>query len=424
MQPRAAVVVTGDEVLRGAVSDVNGAFLAHELEEDGVRVERVELLPDDTEAIRDAVRANLKSGFDLIVTTGGLGGTHDDLTMRAVAEACDLSLELRQDALDLVEAAYAGRRPDGVSARTQHAFEQKQASLPRGSTMIPPAGTAPGCAIEKNGSVVVVLPGPPSEVREMWEAAHRQPPIGPTLDRATSPARRVLRIHNVVESQFMDVLDRASEGTLEALDIGVCAKDGELEVAMAGETLDDIDPLHTLLVDNFGERVYSTDGASIVTTVTRLLQSRDETVAVAESCTAGGLGALITSAPGASAVFLGGVIAYGNGVKEAALGVSGEVISRHGAVSPEAADAMAEGSVRVTGSDWGLSVTGIAGPGGGSAQKPVGLVYVGVVGPGTAEVVELRLRGGREQIRARAAARALHALRVGIETQQASEDSD
>ncbi|MDH3227500.1 MAG: CinA family nicotinamide mononucleotide deamidase-related protein [Thermoleophilia bacterium] len=418
MQPRAAVVVTGAEVLRGAVSDLNGAFLAQELEEDGVRVERAELLPDDGDAIRDAVRANLRAGFDLIVTTGGLGGTHDDLTMQAVAEACGLPLELREDALELVEAAYAGRRPNGVSARTQHAFEEKQATLPRGSTMIPPAGTAPGCAVELNGTVVVVLPGPPSEVREMWEASHRRPPIGPILARATRPERRILRLHNVVESQFMDALGDIPDTVLQELEIGVCARDGELEISVAGRDAEAVEPVQQALFDSFGERLYSTDGAGLVATVARLLQSRNETVSVAESCTAGGLGALITSVPGASSIFLGGVIAYGNSVKEAALGVSGEVIFRHGAVSPEAAEAMAEGSIRVTGSDWGLSITGIAGPGGGSADKPVGLVYVGVIGPGTADVSELRLRGTREQVRARAAVGALHALRVGIASQQ------
>ena len=425
MQPRAAVVVTGAEVLRGAVADLNGAFLARELEEDGVRVERVELLDDDGDAIAAAVRRALAEGFDLVVTTGGLGGTHDDLTMEAVATACGLPMELRPEALALVEAAYGERRRrDGVSARTQHTFEQKQATLPRGATMIPPAGTAPGCAIEVGEAVVVVLPGPPSEVHRMWEGSHDKAPISGVLARGTRPERHLLRLHGVIESQFMDAMGALGEADVDGVEIGVCARDGELEVSLAGRDAADLAPIEQVLREAFGERLYSHDGTGVVATVITMLEERGETVAVAESCTGGGLGALITSEPGASTVFLGGVIAYGNGVKEAALGVSGEVIATHGAVSPEAAEAMADGAVRVTGSDWGLSVTGIAGPGGGTPDKPVGLVYVGVVGPGTDAVAELRLRGGRDQVRARAAALALHRLREAIMSRQVAQDDE
>lgn len=415
MPPRAAVVVTGDEVLRGAVTDLNGAFLAHELEQDGVRVERVEILPDDADAIQSALAANLAAGFDLIITTGGLGGTHDDVTMAAVAEACGTELRIRDDALEIIQSRYATfGRPDGVSARTQRAFEEKQASLPMESVMIPPAGTAPGCAIECGESLVVVLPGPPSEVHQMWEDAHRQDPIATTLRRGAPRQRRMIRISGVVETQFTDTFDRIPSELIEQLDIGVCARDGELEISLTGDDQNTIDAMQAALAERFRGALYSTDGADVVQTVTMLLRSRRETVAVAESCTGGGLGALLTSQGGASEVFLGGVIAYGNGVKEAALGVSADTIVKHGAVSAEAAGAMAEGAIRTTGSDWGLSITGIAGPGGGSAEKPVGLVYVGILGPGFEDILELHLRGTRDQIRGRASARALHGLRGAI----------
>ena len=415
MPPRAAVVVTGDEVLRGGVTDLNGAFLAYELEQAGVGVDRVEILPDDRASIRAAVEADIAAGFDLIITTGGLGGTHDDVTMSAVASACERELELRPDALEIVNARYSAfGRPDGVSARTQKLLEEKLASLPEDSVMIDPAGTAPGCAMYSGSSLVVVLPGPPAEVHRMWEDAHQREPIAGVLLRGAPKAKRTIRLFATVESQFMEAFDQIAPETLEGMDVGVCARDGELEVTIAAPDVDLIDTVQEALGQRFGTLMYSTDGANVIETVTALLRSRGETAAVAESCTGGGLGALLTSEGGASEVFLGGVIAYGNGVKEAALGVPSEVIVTHGAVSLEAAGAMAEGAIRATGADWGVSVTGIAGPGGGSESKPVGLVYVGVVGPGTDAVEELRLRGGRQQIRDRASARALHRLRGAL----------
>jgi nicotinamide-nucleotide amidase len=372
------------------------------------------ILPDERQAICEAVRADLADGYDLIITTGGLGGTHDDVTMAAVAEACGLEMELREDALRLVEAAYDGWRADGVSSRTQHAFEQKQATLPVGATLIPPAGTAPGCALTRGDSVLVVLPGPPSEVHEMWSRVHLLPPVSSALARGGPRRQRVLRLYSVVESQFMDVVTRLPEEVVESIEMGVCARDGELEVSIAAASDDPITSVQTALWEQFGDRLYSSEGESIVETVVSQLRSRGQTVSVAESCTGGGLGAILTSVSGASEVFLGGVIAYGNSVKEAALGVSADVIVEHGAVSPQAAEAMAEGAVRVTGADWGVSITGIAGPKGGSTEKPVGLVYVGIVGPGAASVHELHLRGVRAQVRARAATRALHALRLAM----------
>jgi nicotinamide-nucleotide amidase len=382
----------------------------------GVEPEQTIIVGDALEDLVGALRGLLGRGVDLICTSGGLGPTHDDRTMAAVAEAVGAELAVDRAALPLVRAAYGGGPRSGVGAQTQRAIDEKQASLPVGSTLLPPIGTAPGCLLLHEGTLIVVLPGPPWELAAMWEAALENEPLRALLERAPVGPRRILRLYGVVESQFVESFERLPPDLRDAVEVGVCARAAELEVAIASPPGAEAaaEAMARAVLDAFGDAVYSPDGRTVEAIVAEALVGRDETLAVAESCTGGGLGARITARPGASAYFLGGVIAYDDALKRGLLGVPAELLAVHGAVSPECAIAMAEGARRAGGSDWALSVTGVAGPGGGTPAKPVGLVYIGVAGPAGATAHELRLRGDRERIRERATQRALHLLRLAL----------
>ena len=300
----------------------------------------------------------------------------------------------------------------------QRAVQEKQASLPAGAAVLPPAGTAPGAVLEHEGALVVVLPGPPWELEAMWTAAlSAQPPLAALIARAGTPHERILRIHAVPESLLVAEIDGLGRDVWDRLTVGICARDGELEVTIRSDPADAwaADALEQRVADTLGAALFSRDGATVDDVVARGLVAAGQTVAVAESCTGGGLGARLTARPGSSAYVLGGVIAYADAVKVGLLGVAPEVLRRHGAVSAECAEQMAEGARRRLGSDWALSITGVAGPGGGTREKPVGLVYVGICGPaGTSHIRLDRPWGGREGIRTRAIASAMHLLRVGL----------
>lgn len=380
-------------------------------------MERVEIVGDDRDALAAAVGAALARGVDLLCTTGGLGPTHDDLTMEAVALATGRPLALDRAALAMVEA---GSRGVALDPEVGRQVREKQASLPVGARVLAPAGTAPGAVLEHQGAVVVVLPGPPWELAAMWEAALAEPPLAALLGRAATPHERVLRLHAVPESRAVGALRSLDRGAWERLEIGICARDAELEVTARVARGDAwaADALEQRLAETFGAALYSRDGASLDEVVARALVAAGETVAVAESCTGGGLGARLTARPGSSAYVLGGVISYADSVKRDVLGVDPELLRREGAVSAPVAMAMATGVRALVGADWALSITGVAGPGGGSPQKPVGLIYVGIAGPDGASAQEHRLRGDRERIRARSAALALHELRMALTARQ------
>jgi competence/damage-inducible protein CinA-like protein len=384
--------------------------------ERGVAVERTVIAGDALEDIVDALRGLLERGVDLICTSGGLGPTHDDRTMEAVAAATGSGLAVDPAALPLVRDAYGGRPRAGVGPETQRSIEQKQASLPAGATLLPPVGTAPGCLLRHRDTLIAVLPGPPWELQAMWEAALDTPPLRGLLERAAIGPRRLLRLYGVVESEMVDAFGRLPPGLLDTVEVGICARAAELEVVIAApqESAAAAEMMEKAVVQAFGDAVYSRDGRTVEAIVADALLERGQTLAVAESCTGGGLGARLTARPGASAYFLGGVIAYDDALKRELLGVPAKLLAVHGAVSAESATAMAAGARRAAGSDWALSVTGVAGPDGGTPGKPVGLVYIGIAGPDGASAHELRLRGDRERIRERATQRALHLLRLAL----------
>jgi nicotinamide-nucleotide amidase len=410
---RAAILVTGDEILRGRIQERNAGLIARSLEPRGVEVERVAVVGDDLDGLVQALRELLSGPADLVCTTGGLGPTHDDLTMEAVARATGRGLVIDAAALAMVEARHAGI---AVEAATRRTVQEKQASLPAGAVVLPPAGTAPGCLLEHEGRVVVVLPGPPWELEAMWEAALEEPALAALIARAGHPQERVLRLYMVPESRVVEIVSDLDAGIWDRLHVGICARDAELEVTVRSAPGDvwAADALEERLGAALGGALYSRDDTSVDEVVARALLAAGQSVAVAESCTGGGLGERLTDRPGSSAYMLGGVISYHDEVKRSVLGVDPEVIRRDGAVSDECARQMAEGVRRLVGSDWALSVTGIAGPGGGTPDKPVGLVYVGRAGPDGVVVEEHRLRGDRARIRQRSVAVALHLLRRGL----------
>jgi nicotinamide-nucleotide amidase len=378
-----------------------------------VELRRVEIVGDRLEDLTARLGGLLAAGVELVCTTGGLGPTHDDLTMEAVALATGRALALDEEALAMVQAR---QRALGSPAPGRAGAARKQATLPEGAAVLPPAGTAPGCVLEHGDTVVVVLPGPPWELAAMWEEALAREPVAGLLARARPPDERVLRLHGVPEHRAVAALEDLDPAAWGALRLGICARDGELELTARTEPGGDwaARALEERLLARFGAALFSRDGRTVDDLVADALLAGGRTVAVAESCTGGGLGARLTARPGSSAYVVGGVISYSDAVKRDLLGVEPEVIRRHGAVSAECAAQMALGVRRLMAADWALSITGIAGPGGGTADKPVGLVYVGLAGEAGVETAEHRLRGGREAVRRRAVALALHALRGAI----------
>ncbi|MFM8829030.1 MAG: nicotinamide-nucleotide amidohydrolase family protein [Actinomycetota bacterium] len=409
---RAALVVTGTEVLEGRVRDENGAMVAAALAASGVAVQRITVVGDGLDEIRGAVADALDSGVDLVVTTGGLGPTHDDRTMEAVALAAGADMAVDEGALEMVRAAIA-TVPARASEEVRERGARKQATMPVGAIALPPPGTAPGAVLPAGDAVVVVLPGPPWECAASWESARAVPEVAAVVGGGAGAAPLELRLAGVVESEFMQAIDaRDPEG--DGLVVGVCAKPGELEVTVRPPGAA-ADAFVAFLDQEFPRAIFSRDGATVEQVIGSLLEARGEVLGTAESCTGGIIGSRITAVPGSSGWYAGGVVSYSNAVKEQALGVPAAMIDRHGAVSAEVAEAMAQGAMHRLGSQWAIAVTGVAGPGGGTEQKPVGLVYVAVGGPDGVDVRELRLHGDRERIRMRSSTIALHLLRAALQ---------
>lgn len=406
--PAAAVVLTGDELLDGRTRDTNGAFLTSRLAADGVQVARLIAVPDDMRLLVEALTQALALEPAVVIVSGGLGTTHDDLTAAALAESTGRRLDEHPEALEMV-----ARRTRDVAERRDVEFAdvfaktRRQALLPRGARPVPPAGVAPGIALRHGPTRVYALPGVPSELRAMWSWVRGELAAAGVLGDAVT---RVVRIFGVGELQVGAVVDEAPRSLL---DVAVNVGGGEVAVRLRHERTAaaqaEADALVAALVA--AVPVFSSDGLTVDAIVADGLRARRATVAVAESCTGGLLGGRFTALPGSSDYFLGGVVAYADAVKVAVLGVDEASLVRHGAVSAAVAAAMAEGARRVAGATFGLSTTGVAGPDGGTTEKPVGLVFLGCAGPGATRTVGERFPGDRQSVREWAVARALHLLR-------------
>ena len=422
---RAGIVVTGTEVLAGIIRDDNGPWLSERLRGLGIELAHVMVVGDRRDDLLSALR--FLSSCDLVITSGGLGPTADDLTAEVVAEFAGLPLELDpglEERIWAIISTLRGRWRD-VSDASLRAGNRKQALVPRGAAVLEPVGTAPGLVVPvAGGPCVVVLPGPPGELQPMWQAALAVPAVRDVLARAGVLEQRIMRITGVPESQLAEVLRELDPPA--ALEITTCLRRGELEIATVFDASEAADyaALEDAVVARFGARVFSRDGSTIDDIVAALLHGPPvRTVAVGESCTGGLMTARLTDRAGSSAYVLGGVTAYSNEAKVAHLGVPASLIERHGAVSPEVGRALAAGAAARFGASLGIGITGIAGPDGGTPDKPVGTVCVCVASAGGEVLIEraVRLPGDRAAVRERTTTLAMHLLRRALlEGRQAS----
>ena len=415
MSVRAGIVVTGTEVLSGRVTDRNGPWVSERLGELGCEVAHIVCVGDRPDDLRAALGFLRGAGVELIFTTGGLGPTADDLTAEIVAGFAERELVLDEEMERRIAAILAGfaRRmrfdPEGLRDGTR-----KQAMVPEGSIALDPAGTAPGLVVEAGSQVVIVLPGPPRELQAMWPAAIAATPVAAVLERAGSYAIATMKMFGIPESTLAKTLrDIERDIDLGPLEITTCLRHGaelEIDVRYREDDAGLRDSLFAALRERHERFVYTERGETIDALVAGLLA--ESSIGLAESCSGGLLAARLSAVPGASAYLRGGVVAYSNEAKIDLLGVPAELIASRGAVSPEVAEAMARGARERFAAEVGVAITGIAGPGGGSDEKPVGYVCICVLdGDGNVLARDPQLPGSRGDVRDRSVSVALHMIR-------------
>jgi nicotinamide-nucleotide amidase len=409
MNSTAEMIFTGDELLRGDAVNTNQAFLGRRLLDLGILPMRSICVRDDREQIVSAIRDGLQRKPLIIVLSGGLGPTDDDLTREATAEALGRPLEHHEDLHAEIRRHFARR------GYVMTGNNRKQALLPRGASPIPNVGTAPGFSIEENDTIIVALPGVPWEMAEMW--IHTVEPLLRTRLAVGGRPRHIVRhvrTFGIGESMMADMLgDIEWRGGL--LEIGTRADPGCLSIVLQAidspAGLQQLEEVQDRVCSLLGEKVLGIDCPGLSEIVGGLLKKACYTVCTAESCTGGLVATYLTDVPGSSAYFTGGVVTYDNEMKTQLLGVDERTLAAHGAVSPQVAREMAIGAGRALNTDCAVSTTGIAGPDGGTESKPVGLVYIASVVRRVPEVEELRLFGRRAQVRERAALSVLDHLR-------------
>jgi nicotinamide-nucleotide amidase len=412
---RAGVLVTGTEVLTGRITDRDGPWVSEQLGTAGVEVSHILCVGDRPADIEAALRFLAGEGVDLIVTTGGLGPTADDLTAEVVGRFAGRKLVLDEEMEARIAAILAGfARRFRFDPEALRAANRKQAMVPEGATPLNPVGTAPGLVVPVDGGpTVIVLPGPPRELQEMWPEALATDEVRAVLARAAPYVTATLRLFGIPESEIAKTLrDVGEDIDLSPLEITTCLRRAELEVEIRArpEAAGTLERLVDAIAERHGRFLYSRDGTGVDEQVAELLHGHR--IGLAESCTAGLMAARLTARPGASEYVAGGVVAYSNEAKVELLGVPAGVLERHGAVSPEAAAAMADGAIERFHADLGCGITGIAGPGGGTEEKPVGYVCVCVKRADGAEVArDPVLPGDRAEIRDRTTTVAMHMLR-------------
>jgi nicotinamide-nucleotide amidase len=413
---RAGIVVTGTEVLTGRISDTNGPWVSERLAEHGVEVAHILIVADRPADLEAALRFMAAEGMDLIVTTGGLGPTADDLTAEIVARFAGRELVLDEGMLEKIAEILRGfARRFRLDEAAMMEANRKQAMIPEGAVALDPVGTAPGLVVPAADRVVIVLPGPPRELRPMWPVAIATEAVREVLARATPLHGYTMRMFGVPESEIAKSLrEIETEGVeIGAVEITTCLRRGEIEIDVRYR--DEAEAVAERVRDELARRhpreTFSLDGETIDSQVAALLKGRR--LGLAESCSGGLLAARITDPPGASEYMAGSVVAYSNEAKVDLLGVDPALIEEKGAVSPEVAEAMAIGALERFGADVAVSITGIAGPGGGSEEKPVGYVCFNArLADGTAIARDPVIPGDRSDIRERSALVGMHLLRT------------
>jgi competence/damage-inducible protein CinA-like protein len=414
-RPTAAILLTGNELLRGVIADRNGPHLAADLERTGFSVQRTVMVGDELADIRAGLRLVLDAA-DLVVTSGGLGPTHDDRTVEALAQVAGVELELDEAVL-----GHITRWTDKVAERYGYdrsrfdAGNRKQAMIPRGAEVLGIAGTAPALVMPVEQSWVVVLPGVPSELRRLWAMAAGHASLGPVFARAEPRRQWLIRTYGIGESHVADLFAEAG-GDPEGVQTSICARNFEIEIDIRAEAGSEANgaAMNDRMTEALGEFVFAADERPLAEIVLDLLRERGWTAATAESCTGGMVAGKLTDIPGSSDAFAGGAVVYSNELKMSLLGVPADLLEAHGAVSAEVAEAMAEGARERLGADVAVSVTGVAGPGGGTPEKPVGLVYIHVASPAGGEGRRMEWPGDRAVVRARATVGALQLLRAHV----------
>ncbi len=410
----AEILCVGSELLLGNITNGNARWIAEQLASLGVPHQRQMVVGDNRERLMAEVR-QAAGRCRVLITTGGLGPTPDDLTTEAIAAAFETPLVEHPEVWAEIQARVSAR------GRTCSPSNRRQAFLPQGAELLPnPTGTAPGMIWSPvPGFTVLTFPGVPSEMKAMWQQT-AAPWLRQSGLAAGVFASRMLRFWGVSESalaeEMADLLEQANPTVAPYAGAG----EVKLRITARAEHLAEaealLEPVEREIRHRTGLSCFGVDDQDLAAVVLDRLRQRGQSVAVAESCTGGGLGAALAAVPGASDVFLGGVIAYANRVKQQVLGVPEALLETHGAVSDPVAEAMAEGARRLTGADWGLAITGVAGPGGGSEQKPVGLVHIAVAGPQgcSSEGLRFGTSRGRAWIQTLSAGEALNRLRLQL----------
>jgi nicotinamide-nucleotide amidase len=414
-RPRAAIVVTGSELVRGDREDKNGPFLAAQALRLGLEPERITIVGDGQDDLERALSEAYRA--DLCLVSGGLGPTHDDRTIELIARVAgralvvDPALEREIEDVSRTIADRLGRPYTEFAAGVR-----KQATLPDGGISLGLAGTAPGVVLDLGECVVVSLPGPPRELRRLWPRAVASEPVARVLARAPERRRLVLRFYGTPESAVAEALAE-SGGDGDGVEATICAREFEIHVDLVVEEGAEArgEELAAALRGSLARYLFGEDERSIAEIVLDKCRARGLTLATAESCTGGLVAARLTSVAGSSDVFKGAVVAYADEVKMAELGVRGELLEEYGAVSAEVAQAMSFGIRERLGVDVGVAVTGVAGPEGGTPEKPVGLVYLHASSADFEAGRHFELPGDREMVRGRAAAGALHLVRRLLE---------
>ncbi len=403
----AEIIAVGTELLLGQIVNTNAQYISQRLPEVGVNVYYHNVVGDNPERLKKCLSIAMERS-DVIILTGGLGPTKDDLTKETIAGILDKKLVLHDESYETIKAffkKYNRRMTDN---------NIKQAYLPEGCIIVKNKnGTAPGCIVECGAKTVIMLPGPPSEMRPMFE----ETVLPYFMERSdcllTSKYVRIFGIgESQVENMILDIVENQTNPT-----IAPYAKQGEVMIRVTarckkGESPESlIDPVIEEIEDRLGDAVYSINNMELEEVVADLLVSNNLTIAIAESCTGGLVSKKLTDIPGISRVFEGSVISYSNNLKNEILGVSNEVLEKYGAVSNETAIEMAKGVRKLANTNIGLSITGIAGPDGGTPEKPIGLVYIAISYDDVVDSEELKLWGERSRIRNVASLHALDLVR-------------
>lgn len=403
----AEIIAVGSELLLGQIANTNAQYISQRLSSVGLNVYYHTVVGDNRKRLLSALEIACKRA-DIIITTGGLGPTMDDLTKETVAEFLGLELVLHQPSAQAIREYFSKR------GRTMTENNLKQAMFPKEAIVLPnDVGTAPGAIIERDGKTFIILPGPPYEMQPMFENH-----VIPYLTRKEDQTifSRILRIYGIgesaVEEMIKDLLENQSNPTIAPL-----ASYGEVTLRLtvkchrSQDPLELIKPVEDEIRRRLGEAVYGVDDDRLETVVAKLLKEKGLTLAVAESCTGGLISNMLTDVPGISENLLEACVTYSNQAKIKRLGVKPETLEAYGAVSPQTAQEMAEGILKTSGADIGLAVTGIAGPGGGSPEKPVGLAYIAIAAGNHVEVNCIYNQGNRKRIKLSTANTALDLLR-------------